>query len=341
MIEEIYARCPEMFAAATDRADEDWFAVRAHTHERHKFTLFPSIEVLGRFRDYHIGGFGIEPPDVVYGNLNLPLFEKIPLESQSKNLFRVSAGHDIDMAKKILKSLQSVVSGRRYSAEFRDVFLENMVETPDNGGFFGKIKVFNRKIFTSAFAIRTAHRGAVAAELYTRENSAPPRAVMELGGGFGKSLADLIRIFPNATALYVDLPINMAVAAHYFDGRFPGRVNLVWRDTDAVRAGMINVVAPWLIDKIDLQIDLMVNFLSMHHMPQRTMDFYFARLIAPKVRFFYHENRLVPRSAHEGEGFLEQAPKRAEMDIHHSIQIPLGKSKIGTFSEFMRNPALA
>ena len=69
---------------------------------------------------------------------------------------------------------------------------------------------------------------------------------------------------------------------------------------------MINVVAPCLIDKIDLQIDLMISFLPMRHMPQRTMDFYFARLIAPKFRFFYHENRLVPRSAHEGEGFLEK-----------------------------------
>ena len=131
---------------------------------------------------------------------------------------------------------------------------------------------------------------------------------MELGGGFGKSLADLIRIFPTATAFYVDLPINMAVAAHYLDGRFPGRVNLVWRDTDEAREGMINIVAPWLIDKIDLQIGLMINFLSMHHMPQQTIDFYFGSLIAPKVRFLYHENRLVPRSTDEGEGFLKKTP---------------------------------
>ena len=162
---------------------------------------------------------------------------------------------------------------------------------------------------------------------------------MELGGGFGKSLADLIRTFPQVTAFYVDLPVNMAVAAHYFDGRFPGCVNLVWGETDTVRAGMINVVAPWLIDKIDPPIDLLINFLSMHHMPQRTMDFYFARLIAPKVRFFYHENRLAPRSTQEGEGFMEKTPERAKMDMRHSVQIPWG-SKFKTFSEFMRNPAL-
>ena len=272
--------------------------------------------------------------------LKFALFEKIQVPGFSQDDLKSILNLNMNRAEAVLKSLQGVVSNRGYSKEFLDVFQENMVDTPDNGGVFCTIKVLEREIFTSGFAIRTAHRGAIAAELYTRENAAPPRAVMELGGGFGKSLADLIRIFPAATALYVDLPVNMAVAAHYFDGRFPGRVNLVWRDTDAVRVGMINVVAPWLIDKIDLQIDLMINFLSMHHMPQRTMDFYFARLIAPKVRFFYHENRLVPRSAHEGEGFLEKTPKRTEMDIRHSVQIPWGNPKLKTFSEFMRNPAL-
>ena len=230
-----------------------------------------------------------------------------------------------------------------YTKQFQKIFVNNLVEFPECGGFFIKARILKNLILTSLFAIRTAHRAAVAAELYTRENDAPPHTILELGGGFGKSLADLIRIFPAATALYVDLPVNMALAAHYFDGRFPGRVNLVWRDTDAVRAGMINVVAPWLIDKIDLQIDLMINFLSMHHMPQRTMDFYFARLIAPKVRFFYHENRLAPRFAHEGEGFLEQTPKRNELDVRHSIQIPwvpIGSIGRATFSEFIVNPAL-
>ncbi len=83
-----------------------------------------------------------------------------------------------------------------------------MVDTFENGGVVSAVQIVQREIFTSAFAIRTAHRGAIAAELYTRENAAPPRAVMELGGGFGKSLADLIRIFPAATALYVDLPVK-------------------------------------------------------------------------------------------------------------------------------------
>ncbi|MEC8794008.1 MAG: hypothetical protein VXX53_09430, partial [Pseudomonadota bacterium] len=51
----------------------------------------------------------------------------------SKSLFRASATYDMQEAKKVLKPLQGMVSANGYSKEFRDVFLENMVETPDNG----------------------------------------------------------------------------------------------------------------------------------------------------------------------------------------------------------------
>ncbi len=340
MIDEIYARCPEMFAAASDRADEEWFAAKAHTHERQKFTLFPSIEVLAKFRDHQIGGIGLETVDFGPTSENTKLFEKIDHYVIDENAFRTKLVNAFFHSIKILEMYRGIFRIEKFSQEFFHIFFENLVESDSNGGMLRAIKVLQREVLTSFFAVRTAHRSAIATELYKRESDTPPHTILELGGGFGKSLADLIRIFPTATAFYVDLPINMAVAAHYFDGRFPGRVNLVWCDTDSVRAGMINVVAPWLIDKINLQIDLMINFLSLHHMPQRTMDFYFARLIAPKVRFFYHENRLGPRSAAEGEGFLDKTPKRIEMDIRHSAQIPWWTSKQPTFSEFIYNPVL-
>ena len=85
MIEEIYARCPEMFAVASDRGEEDWFGAQAHTHERHKFTLFPSIEVLARFRDYHIGGIGLEILDVM--DLELARFEKSQQKTSQRTCF--------------------------------------------------------------------------------------------------------------------------------------------------------------------------------------------------------------------------------------------------------------
>ena len=79
MIDEIYARCPEMFAAASDRAEDDWFAAHAHTQERSKFTLFPSIEVLAKFRDHQIGGIGLEPQDFMLTDDNVTLFKEIKI----------------------------------------------------------------------------------------------------------------------------------------------------------------------------------------------------------------------------------------------------------------------
>ena len=84
MLEEIYARCPEMFAAARDRAEDDWFAAKAHTHERHKFTLFPSIEVLAKFRDHQIGGIGLEPQDFMLTDKSFGLFEEIKIPTAKK-----------------------------------------------------------------------------------------------------------------------------------------------------------------------------------------------------------------------------------------------------------------
>ena len=340
MIEEIYARCPEMFNAARTRAGSDWFAAEEHTHERHKFTLFPSIEVLAKFRDYQIGGIGLEPIDHMLSDQTFSLFQKIQNPNYSQEKFKLGMVQYANASAEILKKLSGMSGIPKFSKNLFDIFVCNLVEVRSNGGLFGTIEANKREVLTSIFAARTAHRSAIAAELYLSENPAPPHAIMELGGGFGKSLADLVRIFPDAVAIYVDLPVNMAIAAHYFDGRFPGRVNLVWCETETVRPGMINVVAPWLIDKIDLQIDLMINFLSMHHMPQRTMDFYFARLIAPRVRFFYHENRLEPRAQNLGEGELRLSPKRAGMDVRHSIEIPWGVSEKATFSELICNPAV-
>ena len=56
-----------------------------------------------------------------------------------------------------------------YSEEFKDVFFENMVESDNNGGMLRTIKVLQREILTSFFAVRTAHRSAIATELYNRE----------------------------------------------------------------------------------------------------------------------------------------------------------------------------
>ena len=173
MIEEIYARCPEMFAVASARAEEDWFAAKTHTHERHKFTRFPSIEVLAKFRDYQIGGIGLEPQDYFLRGENFALFEEIKVPSFSQDQLKSFLNRNLNLSEAVIKSLMVATGVKNYSKEFVDIYLENMVDTPENGGVVSAVKIGEREILTSAFAIRTAHRSAIARELYARENAAP------------------------------------------------------------------------------------------------------------------------------------------------------------------------
>jgi hypothetical protein len=50
-------------------------------------------------------------------------------------------------------------------------------------------------------------------------------------------------------------------------------------------------VAPWLIERIEAPIDLLVNFLSFQHMSIEALRFYGDRLIEPRVAALYHQNR--------------------------------------------------
>ena len=141
-----------------------------------------------------------------------------------------------------------------------------------------------------------------ATAIYRTRAAMPMRRVLELGGGSGRRLRDCLAINPIETACYVDLPFYIGPTATYLEACFLGRVNLVWDAQDQIVLGKINILVPWLIDRINESIDLVINFSSFHHMPQIVMNHYFDTLISPKVNYRYHENTMQPRSQHEGEG---------------------------------------
>ena len=178
------------------------------------------------------------------------------------------------------------------------------------------LEIEGEKLPISIFSARMASRAMHATAYYQTHASTPMKTVLELGGGFGRLLARLFKHQFYRNCVLYDLPLNVGLAATYLEACFPGRVNLVWDAHDAIISGKINVLAPWLIDKIDEPIDLMINFYSLHHMPQVTMNHYFNTLIYPKVRFLYHENRMHPRSMKEGEGSLLRVAARQQFTIH-------------------------
>jgi hypothetical protein len=212
------------------------------------------------------------------------------------------------------------------------------------------LKIEGEKLPISIYSASKASRIMYATAFYRTHAAMPMRTVLELGGGFGRSLRDCLAINPIETAYYVDLPFNIALAATYLEACFPGRVNLVWDAQDEIILGKINILVPWLIDKINEPIDLMINFSSFHHMPQVVMNHYFDTLICPKVKYLYHENRMQPRTQNEGEGSLLNVAARQQFTIHAGPEMETKLSynkagkKIGILptpvAEFLVNKAL-
>ncbi|MEQ8394055.1 putative sugar O-methyltransferase [Thalassobaculum sp.] len=184
-----------------------------------------------------------------------------------------------------------------YPERFGD-WLTLIDERYDFGGIRVPLVVNQRAITSTYHALRVGRRG-LDANAAMRRHDRPTRILVEIGGGHGRTTRDLVLLLGVKTAFYIDLPLNMLLAARYLHRFFGGRVNVVWHDRDPIIEGGINIVAPWLIDRIDVPIDLLVNFLSFQHMSMAALRFYGERLIEPRVQAVFHENRDRPRERHD------------------------------------------
>ncbi|MEK9595961.1 MAG: putative sugar O-methyltransferase [Rhodospirillaceae bacterium] len=313
IIGQVLQRHPRMLQDANRRATEPWFAADQHSHERFKFEARLTADILTSFRGRCYGGIGLEPIDFGLTAESFFTLKETTLVKPSESV----ADYKSIVEKHAMYFINDLINK---AAIFQDFDKRDLLKIIFDKHLFGADVAFcniaGEKLPVSIFSARMAPRAMYAKGFYQQHTSAPLKSVLELGGGFGRCLRDCLAINPIETAYYVDLPLNVGLAATYLEACFPNRVNLVWDETDDVIAGKINIVTPWLIDKINEPIDLMINFLSLHHMPQETMDYYFGNLICPKVKFLYHENRLVPRSTHEGEGSLLNVPGRPQFTIH-------------------------
>ena len=300
---EVLEHYETMRQEAVSRWNEGWFCHDLHSHERYKFLSFPSIEVLKNFRDYYIGGIGLEHSDRqidMATHQALKPFEKLP-PHQEEQVHRTR-----EEIKQYLKvQFEKLVKD---SPDLAGLWKFSAHDPDDFGGARIVIKFGEEKISVSPFSIRTASR-TVNAILHLNAHQAlkPDMSILELGGGFGRSLQMIAQPISAKTLYYVDLPVNLAVASVYFQRASDKPVNVVWTPEDECRQGSVNIIAPWLIDKLPATIDLMLNFLSMHHMPSETHEYYYQNLIKDRVRYLYHENRLEPRVASEGEGSLSHS----------------------------------
>lgn len=335
MIDEVVARYPAMAEAASREATSGWFRGTAlsDAHRRHRsFKFQPSLsrDLIERFRDHYLSGIGIEVTDYAIGKaeiLKAQPFQKFPYTKLIPN-----AGYSDALQAEFDAELSQIDPAQV------PLFLRTVEDGIDCGGAKGVCVAEGRLIICSRFSIRMAARAVrTVSMLETLDDR--PATVLELGGGFGKTLADLMIWSGAETAIYVDMPLNMALAARYLDAVFPERVNLVWAETDRLRDGNINILAPWLLaEKMDRPVDVMLNFLSLQHMQADSQAYYFDSLIRHRTRHLYHENRLEPRD--ETEGALRDTQFRSEGQLVESrlLNVPWFANAKG---ETMQNEALA
>lgn len=297
----LYQQYQEMVAEAQRRAGEPWFLVdrlpgAGTSHERTKFLQPPSPEVLDRFRNYKIGGIGIETAD--YG-IDHETWKKLP-EFAAFDFPPVK--HDRGIEARLTKAVQQGISDR--PPEELRAFMKGADDSIDVGGLKFAIR-FNRLLICSPFSVRMAQRVARLARMIAR-HGLKPDVLLELGGGHGKTFGDVRSLYGVRTGIYVDLPLNLALAASYLNRVEPGKVNLVWTESSRIEEGMMNLVVPWLLfPKLTMKVDLTINFLSLQHMQAETQEFYLAGL-RERTEWLYHENRIQPRDAVEGS--LETSP---------------------------------
>ncbi len=99
-------------------------------------------------------------------------------------------------------------------------------------------------------------------------------SLLEIGGGFGANVHTLIRLYPNIKkVVYLDIPPMIYIANQYLESIYKGAVldysdtrnsNVIsFKNDDTLE---IICIAPWQIEKLDLNIDIFWNSASFQEM---------------------------------------------------------------------------
>ena len=289
--------------------------------EVYKFALQPTFEAVDRFADHVFGGIGFEMHDYMIGPAEFGI-EGYGRHRPELSPETLASHHRLFVDRGTLESRAILGLNRDRLADW----LRLIADDGTFGGIRVPMAIGPRHGVSTLHALRTARRAIVVSELM-RARGRSVGTLVEIGGGHGRTLRDMIWTLDVETAFYVDLPLNMLLAARFLGHFFGDRLNLVWDEGDTVAEGKINIVAPWLIERIDLPVDLLVNFLSFQHMSVEALRFYGERLIEPRVAAIYYENRDRPR-----EGFDSGAadyPFRSPFALAHSKEVTVSRGPDG------------
>jgi len=145
---------------------------------------------------------------------------------------------------------------------------------------FGCVQIFEKlKKKYSTVYLEMADKIDKLSKLFNFENT---KSFFEIGGGFGANVHFLITNFPNIKKiLYLDAVPNIYVGTKYLEYHFGKKVKnyLDLKNLDKIKFQNndeleILCIPPWLIEKVDTEIDHFHNASSFVEMPKIVIDNY-------------------------------------------------------------------
>ncbi|MDF1794103.1 MAG: putative sugar O-methyltransferase [Thalassobaculaceae bacterium] len=288
--EELLDRYARLCEAADRHGDEGW---RSAHEDGIKRALTITADQLDRFASMAIGGIGFEP--VVDYQGFMPVLsgpvEPIPrFTPEQAKAYAEAIRNNLERLKLMLEQEPSI----RPAAWLKTARFDGVV-----GGASVTATLFGETLALSMHTLRVSLRAFRMRNMLGHI----PRAVLEIGGGHGRFVRDVLMLAPGVRAVYCDLTFNLLLAARYLTRMFGADVHLAWDDDEPIPVdAKIVLLPPWRLRDIPFPVEACCNFLSFHHMENRNVRYYSDRLSELDVAAIFHYNRLQP--LHERESTL-------------------------------------
>jgi hypothetical protein len=117
-------------------------------------------------------------------------------------------------------------------------------------------------------------------------------SVLEIGGGHGGLAAELLQHLPIGKYFIVELPEALPLAYFYLRACFDCPIQVLYRAEDVVDpAARIVILAPWKLQELGGEVDLLINTMSFQHMMPESLEFYLRQTDRLKAKHLYMVNR--------------------------------------------------
>ncbi len=117
-------------------------------------------------------------------------------------------------------------------------------------------------------------------------------SVIEIGGGYGALAAELLQKTNINKYILVELPERLPISYFYLKSCFNTRIQLLYKPKDKLDpSARIVLAAPWKLQDLDKNIDLLINIMSFQHMNIKNLKFYFKIVDTLNIKRMYLVNR--------------------------------------------------